>query len=141
VPAAASGIFTGVILGTGRAIGETLAVSYVIGGNVFNYPLKVTNVAPYVSFPPTSTITVQLLFDFQEAANPSLDYSAIWTLAFVLLVISFLLVVASRWVASRGAYHPGAGGGGRRLRWFLASVRTPGVTPSVEAAKARKGAE
>jgi phosphate transport system permease protein len=104
LPAASAGIFTGVILGTGRAIGETLAVSYVIGGNVGNFPIKFTDVAPYIQFPPTSTITVQLLFDFQEASNPSLNYSAIWTLAFVLLLISFLLVVASRWIASRGVY-------------------------------------
>jgi phosphate transport system permease protein len=112
LPAASSGIFTGVILGTGRAIGETLAVSYVIGGNVFNFPLRVTNFAPYVSFPPTSTITVQLLFDFQEAASDSLAYAGIWTLAFVLLIISFLLVLASRWVASRGAYSTGGDRGG-----------------------------
>lgn len=105
VPAASSGIFTGVILGTGRAIGETLAVSYVIGGNVNNFPIKLSNFGPALQFPPTSTITVQLLFDFQEAVSGSLDYHAIWTLAFVLLLISFLLVLASRWVASRSAFN------------------------------------
>ncbi|MGH2516338.1 MAG: PstC family ABC transporter permease, partial [Ktedonobacterales bacterium] len=103
VPAASSGIFTGVILGTGRAIGETLAVSYVIGGNVNNFPIKLSNFGPLLQFPPTSTITVQLLFDFQEASAGTLNYNAIWTLAFVLLVISFLLVVASRWIASRSS--------------------------------------
>jgi phosphate transport system permease protein len=117
LPAASAGIFTGVILGTGRAIGETLAVSYVIGGNVGNFPIKFTDTAPYILFPPTSTITVQLLFDFQEASNPSLNYSAIWTLAFVLLLISFLLVVASRWIASRGVY-TGRNGGGRANGFF-----------------------
>lgn len=105
VPAASSGIFTGVILGMGRAIGETLAVSFVIGSNVGSFPIKFTNVAPYVSFPPTSTITVQLLFDFAEAPRGSLNYHAIWTLAFVLLLIAFLLVAASRWISSRGAYN------------------------------------
>jgi phosphate transport system permease protein len=152
LPAASSGIFTGVILGTGRAIGETLAVSYVIGGNVNNFPIKFTSVAPYVSFPPTSTITVQLLFDFQEAARDSLDYAGIWTLAFTLLVISFLLVVASRWIASRSVYSAGTGGGdgdggggsggsgGQRRRWFmLSAMRTPSVAVAV--ANARKGAE
>lgn len=103
VPAASAGIFTGVILGTGRAIGETLAVSYVIGGNVNNLPIKLSHVGPLLQFPPTSTITVQLLFDFQEASAGTLNYNAIWTLAFVLLMISFLLVVASRWIASRSA--------------------------------------
>ncbi|HEX8731504.1 MAG TPA: phosphate ABC transporter permease subunit PstC [Ktedonobacterales bacterium] len=104
LPAGASGILTGVVLGMGRAVGETLAVSYVIGSNANSFPIHFTNVYPYINFTPTSAITVQLLFDFAEARNPSLNYSAIWTLAFTLLVISFLLVAASRWIASRGAY-------------------------------------
>lgn len=105
LPAGSSGIFTGVVLGMGRAIGETLAVSYVIGSNANSFPIRFTNFYPYINFTPTSTITVQLLFDFAEARNPSLNYSAIWTLAFTLLAISFLLVVASRWIASRSAYN------------------------------------
>ncbi|MDE3231244.1 MAG: phosphate ABC transporter permease subunit PstC [Chloroflexota bacterium] len=104
LPAGSSGILTGVVLGMGRAVGETLAVSYVIGSNANSFPIHFTNVYPYINFTPTSTITVQLLFDFAEARNPSLNYNAIWTLAFTLLVISFLLVAASRWIASRGAY-------------------------------------
>lgn len=105
LPAGSSGILTGVVLGMGRAIGETLAVSYVIGSNANSFPIKFTSVYPYVNFAPTSTITVQLLFDFAEARNPSLNYSAIWTLAFTLLVISSLLVAASRWIASRSVYN------------------------------------
>ena len=109
LPAGSSGIMTGVVLGMGRAIGETLAVSYVIGSNANSFPFKVTNAYPYFNFTPTSTITVQLLFDFAEARNPSLNYSAIWTLAFTLLVISFLLVVMSRWIASRSVYNANSG--------------------------------
>lgn len=105
VPAASTGILTGVILGMGRAIGETLAVSFVIGSNSGSFPVRITNTYPYVTFPPTSTITVQLLFDFKEAAAGSLNYHAIWTLAFILLLIAFLLVVASRWVTSHSVYN------------------------------------
>lgn len=105
LPAGSSGILTGVVLGMGRAIGETLAVSYVIGSNANSFPIRFSNFYPYINFTPTSTITVQLLFDFAEARNPSLNYSAIWTLAFTLLLISFLLVVASRWIASRSVYN------------------------------------
>jgi len=108
LPAGSSGILTGVVLGMGRAIGETLAVSYVIGSNANSFPIKLTSAYPYVNFAPTSTITVQLLFDFAEARNPSLNYSAIWTLAFTLLVISSLLVAASRWIASRSVYNTNA---------------------------------
>lgn len=104
LPAASSGIFTGVILGTGRAIGETLAVSYVIGSNAGRFPLSIDTIYPYLHFFPTSTITVQLLLDFQEVEPGTLSFDALWTLAFILLLIAFLLVLASRWVASRGVY-------------------------------------
>lgn len=144
VPAASSGIFTGVILGTGRAIGETLAVSYIIGGNVNNFPIKLfSNFGPAVQFPPTSTITVQLLFDFQEAVSGSLDYHAIWTLAFVLLLISFLLVLASRWIASRSAFNvrfesPRSGGSLlARLRGRSATGEATDITAEI----AKVGAE
>jgi phosphate transport system permease protein len=103
LPAAAPGIFTGIILGTGRAIGETLAVSYVIGGNPSSFPFAFTNIFPYLQFRATSTVTVQLLFDFRESTFGSLDYDALWTLAFILLVITLLLVIAARWVGSRSA--------------------------------------
>jgi phosphate transport system permease protein len=105
LPAASSGIFTGVVLGVGRAVGETLAVSFVIGSNANSFPIRITNVYPYINLAPTSTITVQLLFDFAEARAGSLNYHAIWTLAFVLLVISFSLVALSRWIASRNAFN------------------------------------
>jgi phosphate transport system permease protein len=106
IPAASSGIFTGVILGMGRAIGETLAVSFIIGSNANSFPFQFVNYYPYILLHPTSTMTVQMLFDFAEAPVGSLNIHAIWTLAFTLLVIAFLLVVAGRWVASRSSYAP-----------------------------------
>lgn len=104
IPAASTGIFTGIILGTGRAIGETLAVSYVIGGNPDSWPFAFSNIFPYIDLRPTSTITVQALFDFLEIQPGSLDYDALWTLCFLLLVIALALVLASRWVRSRSVY-------------------------------------
>jgi phosphate transport system permease protein len=104
VPASLSGIFTGVILGTGRAIGETLAVAFVIGGNANNFPIAITNVYPYLALRPINTITVQMLFEFANASKPSIDYDAVWTLGFVLLLISFLLVIISRSLAARRVY-------------------------------------
>ncbi len=124
VPASSSGIFTGVILGLGRAIGETLAVSFVIGSNANSLPFQITNVPPYINFYPTSTITVQLLFDFKEAVNGSLDYHAIWTLSFTLLMISLLLVIASRWIASRGAYNVRTDAGDARKSRKLSALVT-----------------
>jgi phosphate transport system permease protein len=105
LPAGTTGISTGVILGMGRAIGETLAVAFVIGGAAGKFPFGFTDQWPFIVFYPTSSITVQLLFSFKEAVNPSTTFSVVWTLAFILLVISFLFVVLSRWVASRSVYN------------------------------------
>ena len=116
VPAASSGIFTGVILGMGRAIGETLAVSFIIGSNANSFPISFENTYPFIVLHPTSTMTVQMLFDFAEAPHPSLNLSALWTLAFTLLVIGFLLVLVGRWISSRGAYSPP--GSGIRLNFI-----------------------
>lgn len=104
LPAATPGVLTGVILGIGRAVGETLAVSFVIGSNANRFPLAFNNIFPYFHLYPTSTLTVQMLLDFGEVEPGSLNFDALWTLAFFLLIIAFLLVLASRWVASRGVY-------------------------------------
>lgn len=105
LPAASSGILTGVILGMGRAIGETLAVAYVIGGNANAFPVRIDNFYPYVHLVTTSTITVQILSDFFEVTPGSLDLDALWTLAFILLLISLALVLVSRWIGSRSAFN------------------------------------
>lgn len=106
IPGASSGIFTGIVLGMGRAIGETLAVAFVIGGATSRLPFGWTNEWPFIKFYPTSTITVQLLHDFGEATNPSLTYSVIWTLSFILLMIALCFVLLSRWLQSRSVYQP-----------------------------------
>lgn len=109
IPASSSGIFTGIILGTGRAIGETLAVALVIGSNPASFPVAFTSVYPYIVFNPTSAITVQIFQDFKEATPGTLDYDAVWTLAFVLLIVSLLLVMISRSIAARGVYRQADG--------------------------------
>lgn len=105
VPAASSGIFTGVILGMGRAIGETLAVALVIGGISNHFFFQVSPFDPNFRLTSTSSITTTLLQEFREATNGTLDQHALWTLAFLLLVISFLLVAIGRWISSRSVYN------------------------------------
>lgn len=104
LPAATPGVLTGVILGIGRAVGETLAVSFVIGSNASRFPLSFNGLFPYLHLYPTSTLTVQMLLDFGEVTPGTLSFDALWTLAFFLLIIAFVLVLASRWVASHGVY-------------------------------------
>ena len=54
LPAGMTGITTGVILGMGRAIGETLAVAFVIGGAAGKFPFGFTDQWPFIKYFPTS---------------------------------------------------------------------------------------
>lgn len=98
IPAAAPGLATAVVLGMARAIGETLAVSMVLSGSTL--PKKVLSLA--VFFQPNVNITLKIVQDFAETGGVSRD--AYWTLAFILLVISFLFICISRYLASRSVY-------------------------------------
>ena len=76
IPAASSGILTGLILGIGRAIGETAAILFTLGSNLamirsFNSPMRVLSVHLYmlvrenISLPnafATATILVAIVF-------------------------------------------------------------------------------
>ncbi len=88
LPAASSGILTGVILGMGRAIGETLAVQMVIG-DVPQVPRSL--------FAGASTITAQLLEGFGETINNTYSRNVLWALTGLLLLISLIFVIISRY--------------------------------------------
>ena len=80
-PYAKSGIIGSMILALGRALGETMAVAFVIGG-VFNFPKKLTD--------PTVSIPVVLANNFAESSGMSL--AALFYLALILFVISFIVI-------------------------------------------------
>jgi phosphate transport system permease protein len=80
-PYAKKGIIGSIILALGRALGETMAVAFVIGG-VFTFPDKLTD--------PTVSIPVVLANNFAESQGMSL--SALFYLALVLFVISFAII-------------------------------------------------
>ncbi|HLV98800.1 MAG TPA: phosphate ABC transporter permease subunit PstC [Ktedonobacterales bacterium] len=88
LPAASSGILTGVILGMGRAIGETLAVQMVIGD---------VPAIPRSIFGSASTITAQLLEGFGETVNDTYARNVLWALTGLLLLISLAFVIISRY--------------------------------------------
>ena len=83
---ARTGIAAGVILGLGRALGETIAVVIVIG-NGFYLPTSL--------FSHGSTLGTQIVNNFSEAA-PGLNRSAIVELALILLVITVAVNVVAR---------------------------------------------
>jgi phosphate transport system permease protein len=102
IPAALPGIMTGVILGATRALGETLAVAFVIG-NSGTFPVRFLNVYPYIEIGNTGVLTTTLL-SFPDSVHGEKLYNVVWTTAFILLIISALTVAASRAVASRRIY-------------------------------------
>jgi len=84
-PYAKSGIIGSIILALGRALGETMAVAFVIGG-VFTFPKHLTD--------PTVSIPVVLANSFAESSGMSL--SALFYLALVLFVMSFIVIVTAK---------------------------------------------
>lgn len=82
VPAALSGITAAIILGMGRAIGETMAVMMVTG-NAAVIPSPITNILS-----PVRTLTGTLGIEMGEVASGSLHYHALFGVAVVLLLIT-----------------------------------------------------
>jgi phosphate transport system permease protein len=82
VPAALSGITAAIILGMGRAIGETMAV-LMVTGNAAVIPEPLWNVLS-----PVRTLTGTLGIEIGEVAVGSLHYHALFAVATVLLAIT-----------------------------------------------------
>jgi len=93
-----SGLVGAVLLGLGRALGETMAVTMVIGKT---YDINTS------LFAPASTAASQIASEFSEASF-SLYTSALMELALILLGITLLVNVAARLLVWRVARSPEA---------------------------------
>ncbi len=94
LPAAKPGILTGVILGLSRAFGEALAVAMVIG-KMQAFPQNILS--------PTNTLTAAIASDMGGASEGGEYSTALWTMALLLLLISYLFIFLVRKVtATRG---------------------------------------
>lgn len=85
VPAAMSGIAAAIILGIGRAVGETMAVM-MVAGNAAVIPDPIWNVLS-----PIRTLTATLGIEMGEVAVGSEHYSALFGIAVVLLIITLII--------------------------------------------------
>lgn len=102
VPYARSGIIGAIILGLGRALGETMAVTMLIGNR--------HEIAASL-FAPGYTMAAVIANEFSEAAT-DIHFSALTYVAFVLFLVTVLVNAAARlliWRVSRGAPSGGKG--------------------------------
>ncbi len=100
VPAAMSGIAAAIILGIGRAVGETMAVM-MVAGNAAIIPNPIWNILS-----PVRTLTGTLGIEMGEVAVGSEHYSALFGVAVVLLTITLIINLAA--VAILRHIHEGA---------------------------------
>lgn len=93
LPAARSGLFAGVVLETGRAIGETMAILMVCG-NIVQFPRSL--------FDPIRTLTANIALEMAYALGD--HRSALFVSGLLLLAFTVVLALAAE-VFSRGRIH------------------------------------
>lgn len=97
LPYTKNGVIGGIMLGLGRALGETMAVTFVIGNT---YQLSAS------LFMPGSSITSALANEFAEAES-KLHTSALMELGLILFVITFFVLMLSKLMIIRLAKKEG----------------------------------
>ena len=106
LPSAKSGIFSSLILGIGRAVGETMAV-IMVAGNVPSMPGGL--------FQPFRTLTVNIVFEMAYAEPGSLHQGALIGTGVILLLFVLTINIIFNLVKRRGE-----------------SVKTPVVFPAIK---------
>ncbi len=90
VPQAAVSIIGAIMLGLGRALGETMAVTFVVGN---------ANRLSASIFDPSSTIASRIANEFNEADG--LQLNALMALGCILFVITFIVLIIARLLTRR----------------------------------------
>ncbi|MCI2106556.1 MAG: phosphate ABC transporter permease subunit PstC [Intestinimonas sp.] len=92
-PAARPGIFTGIILGLSRAVGEALAVAMVIGK---------TRAFPANLLSPTNNLTAAIAADMGNSADGGEHNLALWSMALLLFSFSMLFIFIIHRISRKG---------------------------------------
>jgi phosphate transport system permease protein len=98
-PYARGGIAAAMILGVGRAVGEAIAVTQVIGGGVFVH---------WNLFSTGDTLASKIASSYIGAQN-DIQIASLVYLALILLVFSLLMNVGAQWIVRRVARRQGVG--------------------------------
>jgi phosphate transport system permease protein len=91
IPYSKLGVFGGIVLSLGRALGETMAVAFVLGNN-HRITTSLLDAA--------ATITVTLANEFAEA-DKDIYLSSLFSLALVLFVLSFVTLAVAKFFLLR----------------------------------------
>ena len=88
IPYTRVGVIGGVMLALGRALGETMAVTFVIG--------NATKISTSILAQGT-TISAMIANEFADA-DPGLFTSSLLALGFILFIITFIVLALARWM-------------------------------------------
>jgi phosphate transport system permease protein len=91
IPYTRIGLVGGIMLGLGRALGETMAVTFVIGNSYVIHPSLLK---------PATTISASIANEFTEATS-GLYTSSLIALGLVLFVITFAVLAIAKWLLVR----------------------------------------
>lgn len=92
LPYSVSGIMAAVVLGIGRAIGETMAVLMVTGNSA---------IIPHGLLEPVRTIPATIAAELGEAPNGGVHYEALFLLGCILFVVTLIISITAEMMAAK----------------------------------------
>lgn len=92
LPASLSGIWTAIILGISRVIGETMVVLMVAGG---------ATTIPDSIFDPVRPLTANIAAEMAEAPHQSEHYYALFAIGIILFIITFMFNILADYLSNK----------------------------------------
>jgi len=92
LPASLSGIWTAIILGISRVIGETMVVLMVAGG---------ATLIPHSLFDPVRPLTSNIAAEMAEAEVGGIHYNALFAIGLILFVITFIFNITADYLSNK----------------------------------------